>query len=78
MTDEQRRLLKQRLKVNRWKLYHLADRASITHPYLSCIIRNKVDASQPVKILLSLYASEMTGIPYYPSDFDLTITTTEN
>ena len=42
------------------------------------MIRNKVDASQPIKIALALHASEMTNFPYYPSDFDLTNTTTEN
>jgi len=78
MTDEHRQLLKSRLKANRWNLYHLADQAGITQNYLSRMIRNKVDASQPIKIALALHASEMTNFPYYPSDFDLTNTTTEN
>lgn len=78
MTDEHRQLLKSRLKANRWNFYHLAENSGITHGYLSRLLRNKVDASQPVKILLSLYASEMTGNEYIPSDFDITITTTEN
>ena len=77
MTDEHRQLLKSRLKANRWNLYHLADQAGITQNYLSRMIRNKVDASQPIKIALALYASQMTGTEYIPSDFDIT-TSTEN
>jgi transcriptional regulator with XRE-family HTH domain len=78
MTDEHRRLLKSRLKANRWTLYHLATHSGITQGYLSRMIHNRLDASQPIKIALALHASEMTGFPYNPSDFDITTTTTEN
>ena len=78
MTDEHRQLLKSRLKANRWNLYHLADHAGITNAYLSRLIRNRVDASQPIKIALALHASRLTDFPYIPSDFDITTTTTEN
>lgn len=78
MTNEQRQLLKQRLKANRWNLYHLADHAGITKAYLSRIIRNVTPASTPVKISLALHATGLTDFPYDPSDFDLTNTSTEN
>ena len=78
MTDEHRQLLKSKLKANRWNLYHLATYSGITPGYLSRMLHNRLDASQPIKIALALHASEMTGFPYYPSDFDITTTTTEN
>ena len=71
------KLLKSRLKANRWNLYHLADHAGITNDYLSRIMRNRADASQTTKIALALFASKMTGTKYIPSDFDIT-TSTEN
>ncbi len=76
MTTEQMKLLKTRLKANRWNLSHLAKSTGISQPYLSQIINNKTPCKLPIAIALATIASEMTGVPYYPSDF--TNTTTEN
>jgi transcriptional regulator with XRE-family HTH domain len=78
MTDEHRQLLKSRLKANRWNLYHLATYSGITPGYLSRMLHNRLDASQPIKIALALHASMLTDFPYSPSDFDTTSTTTDN
>ena len=79
MTTQQIKLLKERLRANRWNLTHLAKQSGVSLSHLSQLINNKATCRHPVAFTIAVIASQMTGFKYTADDFiSPTTTNTEN
>ena len=82
MTTQQIKLLKERLRANRWNLTHLAKQSGVSLSHLSQLINNKTTCRHPVAFTIAAIASQMTGHEYTADDFlaisTITTTSTEN